>query len=623
MSDSKQKFILLSIILALFAFSGCDSNNSAINDDNQVTVDDDSADTGNTGNTGDTGNTGNTGNTGDTGNTGNTGDTGDDEEDNEVPDWDESDATWIYLEGDSIRVEGSGASANGTVATITDDGVFYVTGTLNDGQVLVDTASEERVNVVFDTAVITCSTNSPFAVMNAKDVTIYLNDNTENSLTDAYNYTFTDGADEPNAALYSKSDLVISGNGSLLVNGNYNDGIASKDDLKIKGGTIMVNAADDGIRGKDSVEIKGGTITINSLGDGLKSDNEEDETRGYILMEDGSVTVASGTDGMDAFTNVTIAGGSINIKSGNGSNSMPNDSISTKGIKGSSGVNITGGIITVDSSDDCIHSGGDIVIDGGTFTLSTGDDGVHSDTNLTVNGGDITITKSYEGLEALYITINNGNIHIVSSDDGLNCAGGDGSSGWNPGGPGDPGVSGDYLLSINGGYVYMNAGGDGLDSNGDFEMSGGIVLVDGPTNDGNGAIDTGDGQDNYFQITGGFLIAAGSSGMAEGADTNSTQNSVKYNFNSLSGKTLFHVESSNGDEIFTYAPSKQYASVVFSMPALNTGTGYVVYTGGSHSGTPTDGLYEGGSYTPGSQSTTFTISSVVTEIGGGSHFPPQ
>lgn len=545
-----------------------------------------SGDTGNTGDSADTGNTSDTGNTGNTGSdSGNTGDTGNSgSDDNETPDWDENDATWIYLEGDSIRVEGTGASADGSIATITDAGVFYVTGTLNDGQVLVDTASEELVGIVLENATITSSTNSPLAIMNAKDVTILLNENSANTLNDASAYVFEGETDEPDAALFSSSDLVISGNGSLVVNGNYNDGISGKDDLKITGGTIIINAVDDGIRGKDSVEIKGGNITINSLGDGLKSDNEEDTSRGYILIEDGIFNISSGKDGMDAFTNVTISGGSFNI----------------------------------DSSDDCIHSNGDVVIDGGNFVLASGDDGMHSDTNLTINGGDISVTKSYEGLEALTITVNDGTIHIVSSDDGVNCAGGDGSANEGPGGGPQP-VTGNFYLYINGGYIWMNAGGDGLDSNGNVEMTGGTAIVNGPTNNGNGALDIGDGQSNYFKITGGILIAAGSSGMAIGPDTVSTQNSVLYNFTSISANTLFHVRNSSGEKIFTFAPMKQYASVAFSMPGLSTGQSYEVYSGGTDTGTETDGLYEGGTYNPGTKLTTFTISGVSTKIGSGGH----
>ncbi|MGI6395481.1 MAG: carbohydrate-binding domain-containing protein [bacterium] len=624
--------VIIAVLSMLFALS-CDNNTSEKGGDNNFN-ESENGDSGNrgdtTGDSGDTGDTtGNAGDTGDTAggstNTGNTGSSG--SGDNEVPDGNANNATRIYLEGNSIRVEGKGASADGAVATITDAGLFYVTGTLNDGQVLVDTASKEMVNVVFDNAVISCSTNAPFAVMSAKDVTVFINDNTENVLTDASGYIFTDGADEPNAALYSKSDLVISGNGTLTVNGNYNDGIGGKDDLKITGGTIIVNAVDDGIRGKDSIKIKGGNITINSLGDGLKSDNKEDPERGYILIEDGIINITSGADGMDAFTNVLISGGEITVKSGNGSNVKPNDAVSTKGIKGSEGINISGGSFNIDSSDDCIHSNGDIVIDGGNFILATGDDGVHADNDLTINSGVITITKSYEGLEASNITINDGNIHITSSDDGINCAGGDGSGGWNPGGgpggggPGGGGPgggdSGDYLLTINGGYIWINAEGDGLDSNGDIEMTGGVVFVNGPTKSNNGAVDIGDSRNNYFKITGGVLIAAGSSGMAVGPDTVSTQNSVLYNFSSIKANTLFHVRNSSGEKIFTFEPMKQYSSVVFSMPELTMGQSYEVYSGGSDTGANTDGYYEGGAYSPGTKLTTFTISGVSTKIGSG------
>ena len=187
--------------------------------------------------------------------------------------------TYIHLKGTSIDVDGKNVDVSGTTATITASGVYEIDGTLNDGQILVDVDKEkdaDMVHVVFNGISVTNSKNSPFAVMAAKDVRIFTAKGTQNSLTDAASYTFAEaGATEPNAALYSKSDLRLAGEGTLTVKGNYNDGIASKDDLDIDGGTLVVNGKDDGIRGKDSVVIRGGNITVTSGGDGIKSDNTE------------------------------------------------------------------------------------------------------------------------------------------------------------------------------------------------------------------------------------------------------------------------------------------------------------------------------------------------------------
>lgn len=541
----------------------------------------------------------------------------------------------ITLSCDGITVDGTGAYADGSVVTVTDGGEYRISGILCDGQLRVDTADTTIVRLIFAGVDITCSNSAPLYVVQSEDVEIILESDTENFLTDGSSYVFENSEDtEPNAALFSKADLKIKGSGSLKVNGNYNDGIASKDSLTIKDGTYIISARDDGIRGKDDVTIEGGFFTITAVGDGISSDNEEDAERGYISISDGTFDIIAGGDGIAAQTDVIISGGDFSINAGGGSNMTVSDTESAKGIKGNAGIAINGGVFTIDSADDCIHSNGDITIMGGTFSLSTpsgsgggdqsqgGQDGIHSDTNLQIDGGDITITKSYEGLEALYIIINDGTIHVNSSDDGFNCAGGDGSGGWNPGGPGGPGggSSGDYLLDINGGYIWMNANGDGLDSNGNIDISGGVIIVNGPTSDGNGAIDHGDGPANYIKISGGLLVAAGSSGMAEAPGTTSTQNSVLvYLSASQQAEKLFVIKNSAGEELVVFAPAKSYRSVVFSSPDFSNGQ-YSIYLGGSSSGNETDGLYEGGVYTPGTQYTTFSVSSVTTKVGqGGGH----
>jgi hypothetical protein len=264
-------------------------------------------------------------------------------------------------------------------------------------------------------------------------------------------------------------------------------------------------------------------------------------------------------------------------------------------------VNINGGDFTISSADDAIHSNDGIIINDGIFDISSGDDGIHADASLEISGGDISITKSYEGIESVSITIDDGNVYLVSSDDGLNVAG-DSSSGGSSG----------YMFYMNGGYLAVYSRGDGLDVNGSVEMSDGVVLVHGPTSDGNGPLD----YDRSFTITGGILVAAGSSGMAQAPSTSSTQYSVLLGFDARNAGTLFHVETEGGTEILTFSPSKRYESIVFSTPELRNGTTYDAYFAGSSTGSETDGLYEGGSYSPGSLYKTFTISSTVTNDTG-------
>ncbi len=545
--------------------------------------------------------------------------------------WDSSDVTRIILNGDTITVEGGGATVAASTVTIGSAGTYSISGALTDGQVIVDTGDEEPVRLILSGANINNSTGSPLYVMDAEEVIIILDAGTENAVADGVAYVFpgTD-EDEPNAALFSKSDLTISGDGALTVTGNYNDGIASKDGLVISGGTITVTAVDDGIRGKDYVVVRGGRITVSAQGDGLKSDSAEDAAEGYISIENGMINVVSGGDAIQAETGVTITGGEIALSSGGGSNNWIGEAASAKGIKAVVSVTIDGGSLTIDSVDDALHSNGSLVINGGTFALSSGDDAVHADVSVEINGGDMRVAASYEGIESARITLNGGTLNIVSSDDGLNVAGGvDGSGmlpgmgrrGARPGGqagqPGQPAqetfaASGDYYLHINGGYLVLDAGGDGFDIGGSIAMTDGVVIVHGPVENMNGALDC----DGSFSISGGLLVAAGSAGMAQAPDESSTQPSLLLNFSStLRAGTLVHIVASDGWEVLTFAPAKDYQSIAFSSAELVTGASYVVYYGGSASGAATDGLYQDGVYTGGTEYTSFTASRMVTMIG--------
>jgi hypothetical protein len=162
--------------------------------------------------------------------------------------------------------------------------------------------------------------------------------------------------------------------------------------------------------------------------------------------------------------------------------------------------------------------------------------------------------------------------------------------------------------------LVLDAGGDELDSNGNFEMTDGIVLVNGPTNNGNGPLD----YMSSFKISGGFLVAVGSAGMAQTPSEDSTQYSVMHILDSMqTAGTAIHIETTAGENILTFQPTKEYQSVLISSPELENGGSYVVYTSGSSSGTPVDGLYTDGDYTPGTQVASLTITSIVTGDSGG------
>jgi hypothetical protein len=517
-----------------------------------------------------------------------------------------TEVTTIELAGDAITVEGSGAAVDGTVVTITAAGTYNISGVLNDGQIVVDTADAETVVLVLNGADITSLSSAPIYVKNAEKTVIALAEGTVNSVTDSDLYVFEDPAsDEPNAAIFSHDDLTINGDGALTVTGNYNNGIASKDDLKITGGNITVNALNDGIKGKDSIAVLDGTITIIAVSDGLQATNIEDSEKGYIAIEGGTLNVTAGLDAIQAETSLLVSGGDLTLTSGVGSGNSAADS--TKGLKAGVDVTISGGNLVIDAPDDAIHSNNTLTIDGGSIAVTSNDDGIHADTSLVINDGTLDIAQSYEGLESRIIIINGGTVHITSSDDGINVS--DGSGGGMMGGGPMEMVATGYYLEINGGYLYVDAGGDGLDSNGTGTLNDGIVIVNGPTNNGNGSLDVG----GNLVVNGGFLVAVGSAGMAQSPSTASTQYSALINLQgTLPAGSIVHIESEDGEDILTFAPTKAYQTVVISSPEMENGATYVVYAGGQATGTVTDGLYTDGTYSAGTQVSSFTIASIVT-----------
>lgn len=521
---------------------------------------------------------------------------------------------YIHLKHTYIEVDGGGVSVNGTQAVILAPGTYVVDGTLDDGQLVVNVGDSAEVTMILDNVTITDSTTSPISVITAANVEIIAKEGTVNTITDGTSYVFPDAStDEPNAALFSKKPLVISGAGEMVVHGNYNDGVASKDGLTLSIAKLMVTSKDDGLRGKDFVLIESGTYSITSSGDGIVSDSEEGASEGYITIEGGDFAITAKADGIVAQTDLLINGGSFSITSGSGANSTPSDALSTKGLKGVASLEINGGTFTLNCQDDAVHSNAAVTITDGTFDIRTGDDGVHSDTTVTINGGDFDISKSYEGVEATIITITGGSISVVSSDDGINVAGGDGSGGWGP--PGGGTTNSTYFLYMKGGYVAVDAGGDGIDINGGVEMSAGTLLVNGPTANDNGALD----YDNGFKMTGGLIVAVGSSGMAMApSSTGTTQNAVLVNLtSSQSAGTLVNIQTSSGTSLVTFKPTKKWQSICFSSPELTKSTSYKLYTAGSSTGTLQDSLYIDGVYTPGNLYTTFTQSSTITKVGSG------
>lgn len=492
---------------------------------------------------------------------------------------DVSGATTITLSGQSAAATGTGAEVTDGVVTITAGGTYVVTGTMTEGRILVN-APKEEVTLVLQDAAITCSTGSPLYVYKSKATTLYLPEGTASTLTDGTDYTFSDSyssaeEEEPNACLYSKSDLVIAGSGSLTVNANYNNGITGKDTLFIQKASVTVTAVNHGINGKDSLTIKDADITVTSGGDALRSTNDSDPTLGYLVITGSALKLTAGEDGIQAETTLTISGGTATVTTAGGAGQSISDDTSAKGLKAGTQVTVTGGTFQLNCCDDAIHSNGDVTISGGSFTIATGDDGMHADDTLSISSGTIDITRSYEGLEGAKVLISGGKISIVASDDGINAAGGSDQSGFGFA-PDAFGNSGDYLIRISGGMVTVNASGDGIDSNGDIEVTGGELYISGPTSNGDGTIDC----DGSATITGGIVVAAGSTGMAENFGTASTQGSILVNLSGSAGQTIT-LKDSDGDILASFTPAKAFGCVVVSAPGVAQGGTYTIAAGGA------------------------------------------
>ena len=551
---------------------------------------------------------------------------------------------------------------------ITEGGIYNLTGTISDGNIYIDT--KDNVKLILNGVTINSSDGPAIYIENANVVYIELASGTVNYLTDSETYSDSN----INGTLFSKDDLIIGGDGKLVIDANYEDGIVSKDNLKIISGELEIESVDDGIRGKDSVVIMDGNFKINASGDAIKSTNDTDSNLGYILINEGIYDLEIKLDGIQAETDLVINNGTFNIKTSG------NDTDSSKGLKIGSNLIINDGNFEIDSYDDSIHSNNYINIKNGSFSLSSGDDAIHADNKIVIDNGNIDVLKSYEGIEASEIIINDGDINIVASDDGINAASKsssndnndfsinmpddmkdlnnkpenmedfDSQNGNKPENmenfdpkngnrpdenmenfdPQNGNKSDDNnikpnfedidmnnnsniaTITINGGNIYVDANGDGVDANGSIYMNGGKLIINGPTDNGNAALD----YDKEIKITGGILVASGFSGMALNTSNSSTQNSIMINFSeTINNSELISIFDSNDNEIFTYSSSKKYQNIVISIPDLKKGETYTIYKGGSTNSIENNGLYEVGSYVGGSNYSKFTIENTVNSIG--------
>lgn len=283
-----------------------------------------------------------------------------------------SDATYLTLE-------------SGEDITITAAGVYVISGSAKESTIIVEAGDEDKVQLVLDGVTITNTSTPCIYVKNADKVFVTTTDST-NKLTVSGTFA-ADGDTNTDAVIFSKDDLVLNGVGTLTISSTDN-GITSKDDLKITEGTISISCTSDAIEANDSIRIAGGDITIKSEKDGLHAEYDEDTSVGYIYICGGTLDITASDDAIHATTIVQIDDGTLNLSA-------------REGIEGTY-VQINGGTITISASDDAINAGqksksytATIEITGGYITIKMGSgdtDAVDSNGNLYVNGGTLDIT---------------------------------------------------------------------------------------------------------------------------------------------------------------------------------------------------------------------------------------
>ena len=533
-----------------------------------------------------------------------------------------SEAVKITLNKTTATVSGSGAKADGSTITITEEGVYIVSGTLEDGQIIVDASDSDKVQIVLDGVNINCETNAAIYVREADKVFITLAENSSNTLGGGNEYTQIDD-NTVDGVIFSKSDLVCNGTGSLTIEADYKHGIVSKDDLVITGGTYKITAADNGITAKDQLKILDGSFDIDAANSAVKAKNADNAELGNIYIAGGIFTIEAEQDGFHATGSIVVDDGTITVNSGDDGFHAELDTIirggtilvekSNEGLEGKRVV-VNGGDITVNASDDGINAANSG--DGGVNAANSGDDGANAtnpganaagsgdddsnaassnnDSSAAVNSGDdSSISGAADGKEPPQMppdTENGSDMQPSQDFDPENApSGGNAPQNFDPGnapsdgdapqmmqgGPGGGGNS-ELYIKITGGTLTVSADGDGLDSNGGLLVTGGTTIVYGPTSDGDSALD----YDGSAIVSGGILAAIGSAGMVESFDEASTQPVITYYCTETqSADTTITLTDSDGSALFTVTPEKAYASIVLTCPEMKLDATYTLAAG--------------------------------------------
>lgn len=522
----------------------------------------------------------------------------------------------ISLNGASAEAEGNGVNISGNTVTITKDGTYLVKGTLDEGKIRVEASDTDKIQLVLDGADIHCETSAAIYIKQADKVFLTLAEGSFNTLSGGETYVDSD-ENTVDGVVFSKDDLTINGSGSLTVDANYKHGIVSKDDLAVTGGKLVIDAVSHCMTGKDCVKILDGTFALTGQGKGIKSENTEETTLGNIYVAGGNFEIDTEDDAVHAGGSILVDGGTFTIHTGDDAFHADMDAV------------VNGGMLSVVSCYEGLE-GHRVVINGGEISVTASDDGINAASPGTTemqDGKDKTTAPSEGGLLSEGEMPSDRQLpadgkmqggEAVPADEELPSKGqrpempseqfpegADMPEGLKNGRGGEEdfadrgmggGMTSDHetYIKITGGIIRLDSQADGIDSNGNLYLSGGEVYISGPVSGGDGALD----YDGEAAVTGGILIAAGSSAMMQGFGDTSTQCSILQNLSATqeAGSQIILTDESKA-ELLNWSPVKSYQSVVITCPELKQGAVYTLTTG--------------------TESTQLTLESVVTSNGGG------
>lgn len=490
--------------------------------------------------------------------------------------YDEDESIAIRLNGDSADCSSDAVQLSDSTVTITKEGTYLLSGTLNDGMIIVNTDKSEKVQLVLDSVTIHSETSAPIYVLQSDKVFLTQTAGSTNTFSNGGTFTAID-ENNIDAVIFSKDDLTLNGSGTMIITSPAGHGIVSKDSLKFTSGSYDINCASHAISGNDEVSVANADFTIVSGKDGIHAENTEDSSLGFSYIQSGTFQISAEGDGISASSCIQIDDGSFDITSGGGSvnaashssdawgdfkgggrheggpgrntegtpggdsgtdtpnmgmpdNGTPDegiedsseDSSSMKGIKAGTGLGIYGGIFTIDSADDSFHSNGSMMIAGGT------------DSSDSTGGRDGQFTQQ--------------------------------------GAPGSASSNGS--IAISGGTIHITASGDGIDSNGSLNITGGNVTVCGPTQGDTSTLD----YDSNGTISGGTFIGTGASGMAQ-TFSSSSQGVITVNVGNQSAGTEIQLSDNSGNVIISYTPELDFAVVILSSPEISSGEDFTITVG--------------------------------------------